>query len=387
MKIVIDARMYGLEHTGIGRYVLNLINQIDQVNSKNENQNDGQKKNQYLVLLRRKYFDSLEFKSKNLKKVLSDSPHYSLKEQIFLPIQLFKLKPDLVHFPHFNLPWFYFGKYVVTIHDLIKHQSKGLRTTTHSPLTYWFKQLLYFLTVLIAIKKAFKVITPSKWWQERLTRIYNLVPGKVVVTYEGVDDRFNLKNQKEPEKIFKKLGIKKPFVIYTGSLYPHKNVENLLKAVVLINKKFKKKINLVVVCSRNVFWQRFLEKTRQLKAQDLVNLVGFVEDEDLVSLYNQAETFVFPSFLEGFGLPGLEAMAVSLPVVASDSSCLPEIYGEAAVYFDPLNVEEIAQRIMEVIQNDNLKQKLIKAGLEKVNQYSWTKMAKQTIDIYNSLND
>ena len=91
--------------------------------------------------------------------------------------------------------------------------------------------------------------------------------------------------------------------------------------------------------------------------------------------------------MEGFGLPGLEAMAVGLPVVASDSSCLPEIYGEAAVYFDPLNVEEIAQRIMEVIQDDNLKQKLIKSGLEKVGQYSWTKMAKQTIDIYNSLNN
>jgi len=386
MKIIIDARMYGLEHTGIGRYILNLIDQIDKINAVEDK--FGKKiSNQYLILLRKKYFDTLEFKSKNIRKVLSDIPHYSLGEQIFLPIQLFKLKPDLVHFPHFNLPWFYFGKYVVTIHDLIKHQSKGMRTTTRSPLTYWFKQLLYFLTVWIAIKKAFKIITPSKWWQERLTRSYNLPIGKVLVTYEGVDNRFNLKGNRDVQKILKKFKIRKPFVIYTGSLYPHKNVDNLLKAVVLVNKKLKQKMNLVIVCSRNVFWQRFLMKVKKLKADNFVNLVGFVQDEELVSLYTQARAFVFPSLLEGFGLPGLEAMAVGLPVIASDASCLPEIYGQAALYFEPLDANQIAEKIVKVDQDDSLRKKLIEAGEQKVRQYSWNKMALKTIDIYNGLNN
>ncbi len=379
MKIVIDARMYGLEHTGIGRYVINLINQIDELSSRKKD------KNSYLLLLRKKYFDSLRFKSRNIKKILTDYEHYSLKEQILLPLQLFKLKADLVHFPHFNVPLFWFGRYVVTIHDLIKHRSRGVKTTTRKPFIYWLKYFLYLFVVYAAIKKAKRIITPSKWWKERLISLYHLPSGKVIVTYEGVDDKFNFKRV-DGKEILKKYKIKKPFIIYTGNLYPHKNIDRLLEAVLKINKEKKIKLILVLICARDFFLKRFEGEIKRLKAQGLVKLLGFVGDRNLVALYKKAEAFVFPSLLEGFGLTGLEAMSVGLPVISSSASCLPEVYGQAAAYFNPLNINEMAGKIVEVVSDDNLKQSLRELGLKKAKEYSWQKMAKETMAVYQSIN-
>ena len=378
MKIIIDARMYGLEHTGIGRYIINLINQIDKISFQSED------KNEYIILLRKKYFDSLVFKNKNIKKVLADYSHYSFKEQFLLPFQLFLLKPNVVHFPHFNVPFLWFGKYVVTIHDLIKHQSRGIKTTTHNPFIYWLKHIFYLFIVYSAVKRAKKVITPSKWWKNELIKIYNLTQDKVVVTYEGVDDKFKFKKESS-SNILEKFKIKKPFVIYTGSLYPHKNADRLLEAIIKINREKKIKLNLVLVCARNFFLKRFEKKVKDKKAESLVKLVGFVDDKDLVALYKEAEAFVFPSLLEGFGLTGLEAMSLGLPTICSSASCLPEVYGQAVAYFDPLDINDMVEKIIQVVSDDDFKKCLTKAGFEKVKEYSWQKMAKETLMIYKSV--
>jgi len=378
MKIIIDARMYGLEHTGIGRYIINLINQIDKISFQSED------KNEYIILLRKKYFDSLVFKNKNIKKVLADYSHYSFKEQFLLPFQLFLLKPNVVHFPHFNVPFLWFGKYVVTIHDLIKHQSRGIKTTTHNPFIYWLKHIFYLFIVYSAVKRAKKVITPSKWWKNELIKIYNLTQDKVVVTYEGVDDKFKFKKESS-SNVLEKFKIKKPFVIYTGSLYPHKNADRLLEAIIKINREKKIKLNLVLVCARNFFLKRFEKKVKDKKAESLVKLVGFVDDKDLVALYKEAEAFVFPSLLEGFGLTGLEAMSLGLPTICSSASCLPEVYGQAVAYFDPLDINDMVEKIIQVVSDDDFKKCLTKAGFKKVKEYSWNKMAKETLMIYKSV--
>ena len=374
MKIVIDARMYGLEHAGIGRYIINLISQLERLDEKND----------FFILLREKYFNNLIFTNKKFKKILADYPHYSFKEQIFLPLQLFKLRPDLVHFPHFNLPIFWWGKYVITIHDLIKHESRGPQTTTKWQLFYWFKYLNYRILIWLAVKRASRIITPSHWWKKELMKRYHLPETKIVVTYEGVDSKFSIFNFQfsKKEKILEKYKIKKPFIVYTGNLYPHKNIERLVKAVKQLNDK--NNLSLVIVCSRNVFYQRFEQKLGQMGAENCVNLIGFVPDEELVAIYKEAKAFVFPSLLEGFGLPGLEAMAVGLPVIASNSSCLPEVYSEAAIYFNPYDVKEIAARIEEVLKDEGLKAKLIELGYQQVSKYSWQKTARETLRVYES---
>jgi len=380
--------MYGLEHAGIGRYVANFIRELKTQKSKVKN-------TEFYLLVRKKYYQEIKKETgNNFHLVVADYPHYSFQEQVLLPLQLIKLEPDLVHFPHFNVPIFYFGKYVVTVHDLIKHESKGRETTTKKPLVYWLKQWLYLLVMRKAIKGAAKIITPSKFWQKELVKRYGISQNKVVVTYEGVDEKFKVKSSKlKVKKGLKKYQIKKPFVIYTGSLYPHKNIERLVEAVKLINKNYShttargnsEKLTLVVVCARNIFYERFLEKVKNLKAEKFVNLVGFIPDEDLASLYEEAEAFVFPSFWEGFGLPGLEAMALGLPVISSNTSCLPEVYGQGALYFNPFEVKDMAEKIGMVIKDKKIREALIKKGFEQVKKYSWRKMARQTLDVYSQV--
>ncbi len=151
MKIGIDCRIYGSKHTGIGRYVQNLVENLLEIDKHNE-----------YVLFVNKDFQS-QFLALKVKIVPVDIPHYSLKEQIILPRIIKKEKLDLVHFPHFNVPMFYSGKYVVTIHDLIKHLSKGPSTTTHKGSVYWLKYLGYKIVFKQTIKRADKIITPSNF--------------------------------------------------------------------------------------------------------------------------------------------------------------------------------------------------------------------------------
>ncbi|MFH1289197.1 MAG: glycosyltransferase family 1 protein [Patescibacteria group bacterium] len=372
MRIVLDARMYGLKHAGIGRYVLNLVNELE----KRKLEDD------FYILLRKESFDSLNFKNPKIKKVKAEIAHYGLSEQIVLPFLLKRLKPDLVHFPHFNIPLFWLGRYVVTIHDLIKHESKGKETTTRLQVFYWLKFLLYRLIVFSSIKRAKKIIVPSDYWKKKLAKNYSLSEKKIMTTYEGADDFLKKQKKNTSDLILKKFKIDMPFVVYTGSLYPHKNIERLAKAIRLINKE--KNLLLVIVCGRNVFWKRFKNWLVKEELGSFVKLLGFVDDSDLFSLYQKAEAFAFPSLLEGFGLPPLEAMAAGLPVVSSNATCLPEIYGNAAYYFNPLSVSDMAKSIEKVIFDKKLQEELKKRGAKQVKLYSWEKMADETLRIYHS---
>jgi glycosyltransferase involved in cell wall biosynthesis len=396
MKIVIDARMYGLEHAGIGRYVSNFVRELTSHRSLVTD-------HQFFLLVRKDKFAEVKKEvDKSFKLVIADYPHYSFQEQILLPIKLLKIKPDLVHFPHFNLPIFYFGKFVVTIHDLIKHESRGRETTTRWQPLYWFKYLNYQFLIWVVVKRAKMIIVPSNYWKKELVQRFKLKPEKIVVTYEGVDSRFRspVTGHRSPV-VLSKYKISKPFLIYTGNLYPHKNVERLVEAVKLVNSEqrsvARKKtpvtlptqagshqspVTLVIVCSRNIFYDRFKKKLKEMKAEQFVHLIGFVPDEELVDLYREAEAFVFPSLLEGFGLPGLEAMAVGLPVVSSKASCLPEIYGDAALYFDPHDLVDMTDKIQKMIEDKEIRKELIKKGFEQVKKYSWQKMAQETLRVY-----
>jgi len=140
----------------------------------------------------------------------------------------------------------------------------------------------------------------------------------------------------------------------------------------------------VIICVRNVFYERFLNKIKKMDVGKSVNLVGFVPDEEIGAIYQQAEAFVFPSLWEGFGLPGLEAMGLGLPVLAARASCLPEIYGEAALYFDPHQTDDLVKKIEKIKEDKELREELIRKGYEQVKKYSWEKTAKETLLVYNS---
>lgn len=382
MKIVIDCRFWGPKHTGLGRYTQNLVENLLAID----------KKNHYFLLFRRKDINDLSIKQDdNLTVVPINIPHYSLKEQLLMPFLLQKIKPDLVHFPHFNVPIFWSGKYIVTIHDLIKHYSKGMETTTRQPWVYLFKYKGYRQVFSRAVKRAEKIIVPSNWVKRQLIKQYQISDEKIVTTYEGVDLKFKSKDKKleKEEEILRKHGLKKPFIIYTGNLYPHKNLRRLILAIKSVNQSSSTNqalcLNLVVVCARDVFWQRLKKTIREFKTHSFVFLPGFISDQDLKVIYSQAKAFVSPSLMEGFGLPGLEAMASDCPVVCSNISVFKEIYAKAALYFNPKDINDIKEKIIKLMNlSPQERQKTIKRGKRQAEKYSWRECAQQTSKIYES---
>ena len=373
MKILIDARFYGPEGTGVGTYVENLVENLSRIDSKNE----------YVILLKKSNFHLFNPKRDNFRKIEVDTHWYSLKEQILIPKILFKEKPDLVHFPHFNVPLFWSGKFVVTIHDLtISKFGKEIENKKSPLLT--LKKSAYNLILNKALKSSKKIITPSNFVKSDLIKNYDLPEGKVIVTHEAADETFTIKNDMSDgtkRKVLDKLKIKKPYVLTVGNSYKYKNVDLVLNAL----QKLKNNLSLVHVSKKDGFGKNLVEISKKLGVEDRFILTGSVEVNDLAVLYKGAKALVLPSLSEGFGLPGLEAMASGCPVIASDIEVFREVYEEAALYFNPKNNLELANKIELISQNDKLKDEQVKKGLKQVKKYSWRNTAEQTLKVYNSL--
>jgi glycosyltransferase involved in cell wall biosynthesis len=287
-----------------------------------------------------------------------------------------------VHFPHFNVPLLYNEPFVVTIHDLLWHDRVGFSTTTLPKWLYLIKYLGYRAVLKHAVLKSKAIIVPSKWVKKKVAERFPEAEGKINVIYEGVSDIFrgvSLPRQGDSSlEIFK--GRTLPYIIYTGSLYPHKNVAAILNVL----RNFSD-LKLVVACARSVFRQRFEIEIEKRKLRDKVIFAGFVSDEDLAVLYKKAVALVLPSLSEGFGLPGLEAMAAGCPVLSSTSGALPEIYADAAIYFDPKNEAELIEKIREIKENREYRKKMIELGKDRARMFSWEKCAEETMDVYKEI--
>lgn len=401
MKIGIDCRTYGPKHTGIGRYVQNLVENLLLIDESNE----------YVLFFGEIVDENIKYltaaggipseggkisniknKNKNVKIIEINIPIYSIKEQFLFGRFIEKHKLDLMHFPHFNVPFFYKGKYIVTIHDLIKHSSKGSKTTTKSPITYWLKYMAYKFVFGKAIKNAHKIITPSNFVKEEIIKHYKINPCKLAVTYEGVSEsvksatrlRQGSGGQENIKDIFEEKKIEKPYLLYVGNVYPHKNVEKLIDSVKLLNDSFEYKIKLVIVCARNVFSKRLGNYIEQSNTGSIIQIINYVSDNELAELYMHSEAFVFPTLSEGFGLPGLEAMSLGCPVICSNIPVLREIYKDCAVYFDSNNAIEMAGKIKSFLENKNLKKSIINCGKKLSLDYNWEKTARETLVVYTS---
>ncbi|MBP9817777.1 glycosyltransferase family 4 protein [Candidatus Shapirobacteria bacterium] len=360
--IVIDARLYGPKHTGIGRYTKNLL--LALINTP-----DFKKYNFTLLVYPDLVNEIVADLKDNYRYVPTPLKHYSIAEQLFLPILITKLKPDLVHFTHLDKPVFYFGKSVVTVHDLIRHLSKGGATTTKSPLLYWPKYLGYLLMTRIIFLTS-SIIVPSNYWRDYLIKNFRILPAKITTTYEAVDPSFF--------PILKSYVLNpKSYLLYTGNLYPHKNIDIVLKAL----RKLPQ-IKLKIICARSVFSLRIDKLISKYKVSNQVEFLGYLPDAEFAKLYSQALALVHPSFIEGFSLTGLEAMALNCPVIASNSTCLPEIYQDSVLYFNPNKSTELVDLIRLLQKSPQMRQKLIIKGQTQVKKYSWSKTAFETISFY-----
>ncbi len=359
MKIAIDARII---RTSTGRYVERLLHYLQEVDHEN----------QYVILLDKKDFDGWIPTNPNFSKVGMDIPNYSFREQLNYLRLLQTLKVDLVHFAMPQQPLLYFGPSVSTIHDLTLLNFKNY--DDNSKIAYNIKQFIFGIVVRFAASKSRLVITPTKYVKQDVVKTLHINPDKVAVTYESAE----LVTKGEPEPVQQLEN--KQFIMYVGRMDPHKNTRRLIEAhQKLIQAHPDLQLALPGKKDGNV---QVIEQWAKDKDYKNVHFLGFISDDQLRWLFENAQAYVFPSLSEGFGLPGLEAMTYGTPLVSSNATCLPEVYQDGAHYFDPMNVEDMAAKINEVLEDKILRENLIKEGKSVAAQYSWKRMAEETLAVY-----
>jgi len=350
-KILLDCRFWGPSHTGLGRYTQELVTAMQKLKPRFE----------------------LVFLTAKMTKIKP----YSFSEQRDLSGLIQSFKPDLTHFLHFNVPLNFPGPFVVTIHDLIKHHSRGLATTTHWPGTYWLKRLGYHLVMKKAVNASQKILVPSSWVKQDLIDHFETAKEKIVITPEAANATYFKATAASPTLPY-------DYFIYVGNAYPHKNIGQLIKAVKIVAVD-NPKVKLVIVTGRDWFYRRLRLLITKLKAQGVVKLKDFTSDEDLRRLYQNSAAFVTASLYEGFGLPGLEAMAAGTLVLASRRAALPETYNGAAWFFDPDNLDELVNQMKQALVLDPAKRRRqLQRAQAFCRNYSWKKTAQKTLEVYES---
>lgn len=356
MTIAIDARII---NSSTGRYVERLLHYLQDIDHENE----------YVVLVREKDKDYWTPRATNFSVIVADFDNYSFAEQVGFKRFLDKLLPDLVHFCMPQQPILYRGRTITTFHDLtLLH--------TYNSDKNWFvfhaKQLVGRYVFRRVTHKSNLVLVPSQYTGDELVRFAKVHTNKVRLTYEAAE--YTPAGLEPYDVPFTK------FIMYVGQQPDYKNIRRLGDAhqrllnshpdlgLVLVGKKAED------VLANEAYFKR--------KGYRNVHFTGFIPDSQRDWLMQQTAAYVFPSLMEGFGLPGLEAMAAGAPVVSSNATCLPEVYGDAAHYFDPTDTSDMARAIDDVLGNEPLRTELVARGARKVKEYSWRRMAEQTHAAY-----
>lgn len=374
MRIGIDARFFGGEQSkGLGRYAQKLIEYLMEFDTEH----------QYVLFLQSPEYDDLTLPN-GWEKIRADFRWYTLKEQFLLPRLIKHAKIDLMHFPHFNVPLLLHVPFIVTIHDLIISHFPTERATTLGPLLYNFKQLAYQIVIRHAARRSKKIITVSEFSKQDIVRTLNIAPEKVSVTYEGAEPVGAACDSQRGREFLAKHNIPSDFVLYVGNAYPHKNLESLLDVAQELKKQHLP-WSIVLVGRPDYFYDRLQLEAERRQVADRVVFPGFVSDADLSCLYSQALCYVFPSKYEGFGLPPLEAMLYQCPVVAARTSCIPEVLGDAALYFESGDISGIIANVERVRTDPQERTRLVSHGLAQAAQYSWCTLAQKTQLMYNQV--
>ncbi len=281
---------------------------------------------------------------------------------------------DLFFSPTHYSPLFSKIPEVITVLDVSYKRFQELFTTKDKiQLAIWGKY---------SIKNAAKIITISKSSKDDIIEEYKVPPQKVAIIHLGVKHESRIKNHESREKMMEKYGVKKPYILFVGTLQPRKNIARLVEAFSILSNK---DLNLVVIGRRGWHFQEILDAPEKFGVAERVKFLENISDEELPEFYKAAELFVLPSLYEGFGLPILEAMKYGCPVATSNISSLPEAGGDAAEYFDPNDAGEIAKTIEKVLGNENLRSDMIKKGHEQLKKFSWEKAAKEVLEVFEEV--
>jgi len=382
MHIGIDARMYGISHRGIGRYIERLIENLARIDDNNR----------YTLFMTGGGAANFKSRGGKFKITRCSVPWYSFKEHWQMPWLIKTSGVELMHWPHINTPYFCPVPYVVTVHDLIVWHFPDSRATTLPNWQYRLKLRAHRAILKNSLKKARQIITVSQFTKRDVVRHLKIDAKKISVIYPGTDKMLlgteKLANSESfTQYLNSNFGINKSYLFYVGSAYPHKNLERLIRAFVLLRQTYHRHWQLVLAGREDYFYKQLKKFINKAVADNSIRadiiLTGQVSDKDLDGLYRGAKLFIFPSLYEGFGLPPLEAASRGLAVVAAKAGSIPEVMADAAYYFDPENIETMAQTIDVVGGSRHIQESLTAKGYERAEQFSWPKMAKNTSAIYD----
>jgi len=373
MRIGIDARSILKQRTGVGNYTFNLIKHLSRL--------DGE--NRYVLF----YSHHLNVKSvipemekRNFENRFIRFPNKLLNfmwATVKWPkIDRFVGKVDVYHSPTFCLNALARGRSLFTIHDLnfLAYPRFAIRSGRWH---YAFKIKSY-------AEEADAIIAVSRSTKAEILKYLKVPEEKIQVIYEGCSPAFRpLPRDESKRKIREKYNIPGDFILYVGTLEPRKNLKGLIQAY--HRSRAREDFLLVLAGGKGWKYKHIFRLVSQLDLKDKVIFTGYVPDSDLPALYSSASLFVYPSFYEGFGLPPLEAMACGIPVIVSRTTSLPEVVGDAGVYVDPMEVEQISTAIDTVLADAQLRHTLQKRGLKRAKLFTWEKTARETLKLYRKL--
>ncbi|MFH1369566.1 MAG: glycosyltransferase family 1 protein [Elusimicrobiota bacterium] len=373
MRIGINARYIQKQATGIENYLSQIISNLKRIDSKNE----------YVL-----FFGSDKpvpggFPSDNFAV---DVPKFKTNSQLkrlfwehfYLPSAITRNKIDVFHEPSFIAPMFKKCPTVITIHDLafIIH-----------PECFTFKNVLYFKAMMKrSIESSDYVIAVSESTKNDIINRFKVSPEKVKMIHSGVNEYFHrIEDKKAIKPVLEKYGITRDFILNVSLISPRKNLLNLLKSFKLMREKKSVDYQLVITGAKGWLYEDIFKAVSDLSLQKDVVFTGYVSDSELLCLYNSAKIFAYPSVYEGFGFPALEAMACGCPVVASNTSSLPEICGDAALLVEPADLDELSDALYRMLTDSKLREDMIKRGFVRITKFSWRNTAKETLSLYHTL--
>lgn len=351
---------------GIGMYSMEMAKSILEA--------DGE--NRYLLFVR----DPQKFRKwgfdhyPNARLVAADYRHYSFAEQTLFPALLMRHSLDLMHFMNFNVPIVYRRPFVSTIHDVVH-----LRLPGHKPGRF-LHRLAMRRVLRSAAHNARRVITVSQFSKKEIIEALGVPGYKIDVIYEAA----NVVSVSESEVIAtrQRYGITKPYIVFVGVLERKKNLIALARGFDALKEKYQLNIQLVIAGKPDIHYPDIGPAVKRVTYGKDIILTGVVSEKEKYALYYGAQAFVSASLFEGFGLPGVEAMSVGLPLVVANIEVFNEVYDNGAIYFDPFDPNDIAQKINFMLADDKYRSQVADHAYVRAQQFSWKKAAEQTLETY-----
>ena len=369
MRIAIDARGINLySGTGIGTYTENVLKNLINIDTTNN----------YHVFWSGNNYESI--KKENCKIVMTSKKHQRFFEDYYFPENISNENIDIYHMPQ-NGIGFSEGiscKKIVTIHDLIPYVM---------PETVGRGYLLKFLKEMpLIIGGSAGIITVSEFSKRDILKFFPIDESKIFVTPLAADKKYAPLDKTYCRDFLKDMyNLTDPFILYLGGFSERKNVASVITAFSKVYKDLNKKYNLVIVGGYNDPSQRLVKLANELKIDSHVIFTGFVPEEHLPIFYNCCDTFIYPSFYEGFGLPPLEAMNCGTPVIASNLTSIPEVVGDGGILINPYDISEISFAIGNLLSNEKLRAELSSKALIRAKEFSWQNTARSTLKVYESV--